>query len=170
MSWCNSRVLTTASNATDNISVLHIWTMDRESENIKRHEYDATIVGIHFSCKEILLTHGAEKTTSHLSMLTTPVTSPVSNTVATYAMPYFKECQSSNMATGENMSPILGSVSDKTGTRLVITTGGDENKLKLCDVWGKKSMPVPEISHVHGSVTRQSSLSSLSRRGSLIIH
>lgn len=170
MSWCNSRVLTTASNTPDNTSVLRVWTMDRESENIERHEYDASIVGIHFSpCREILLAHGPGKTTSHPSMLAAPITSPVSNTIAAYAMPYFKESKSSTMTIEPTTNPILGSVLDKTGTRLVVATGGDENKLKLWDVWGKRAIPAPEVTHVHGSVTRQSSLSSLSRRGSLII-
>ena len=148
MEWCNSRTLATASNAPDDTSVLRVWTMDRESENIERHEYDASIVGIHFSsCREITIAHGPGKTTSHPSMLAAPITSPTSNTIAAYAMPYFKEAKSlsPNTGTGTGVNPIIGSVLDRTGTKLVLAVGGDENKLKLWVVWGKKVMPASRM-------------------------
>ena len=92
MGWCNSRVLAEAENAPDNTSVLRVWTMDEYSENIERHEYDATIVGIHSAwCKEIVLTHGPGKVTSHPSNLAAPTPSTTENSVVEYALSYLKQ-------------------------------------------------------------------------------
>lgn len=174
MGWCNSRVLTTASNTPDNTSVLRVWTMDDYSENIERHEYDATIVGVHASlCKEIILTYGPGKVTSHPSNLAAPIPSAIENSVVAYALPYFKQAKQVKYV--DSNSTNLGSVLDRTGTRMVVAVGGTEggtttSHLQICDVWGKKTAPAPEPPSVHGGlVRRQNSLSSLSRRGSLII-
>ena len=174
MGWCNSRVLATASNEPDNTSVLRVWTMDDYSENIERHEYDATIVGIHTSwCKEIVLTHGLGRIISHPSNLATPIPSEIENSVVVYALPYFKQAkQVKYVGSGWRN---LGSVLDRPGTKMVVAVGGIDGgtaagQLQVCDVWGKKTAPAPEPSPVHGGlVRRQNSLSSLSRRGSLII-
>lgn len=172
MGWCNSRVLATAANTPDNTSMLRVWTMDDYSENIERHEYDATIVGIHASwCKEIVLTHGPGKVTSHPSNLAAPVLSPIENSVVAYALPYFKRAKQVKYV--DSGSRNLGSVLDRTGTRMVVAVGDGgavTSQLQVCDVWGKKTAPAPEPPSVHGGlVRRQNSLSSLSRRGSLII-
>ena len=174
MSWCNSRVLATAANAQDNTSVLRLWTMDDYSENIERHDYDATIVGIHASwCKEIVLTYGPGKVTSHPSNLAAPIPSFIENSVVAYALPYFKLAKQVKYVDFDSRN--LRSVLDRTGTRMVVAVGGVDggtatSRLHVCDVWGKKMAPAPEPPSVHGGlVRRQNSLSSLSRRGSLII-
>jgi hypothetical protein len=174
MGWCNSRVLATAANAQDNTSVLRVWTMDDYSENIERHEYDATIVGIHASwCKEIVLTHGSGKVTSHPSNLAAPIPSAIENSVVAYALPYFKQAKQVKYVDSGLRN--LASVLDRTGTRMVVAVGGVDggaaaSQLQVCDVWGKKTAPALEPPSVHGGlVRRQNSLSSLSRRGSLII-
>ena len=174
MGWCNSRVLATAANAPDNTSVLRVWTMDDYSENIERHEYDATIVGVHASwCKEIVLTHGPGKVTSHPSNLATPIPSIIENSVVAYALPYFKQAKQATYVNSGSKN--IGSVLDRTGTRMVVAVSGIEggtgaSQLQVCDVWGKKTAPALEPPSVHGGlVRRQNSLSSLSRRGSLII-
>ena len=148
--------------------------MDDYSENIERHEYDATIVGIHASwCKEIVLTHGLGRVTSHPSNLAAPVPSVIENSVVAYALPYFKQAKQVKYV--DPGSKNLGSVLDRTGTRMVVAVGGVDSgavasQLQVCDVWGKKTAPAPEPPSVHGGlVRRQNSLSSLSRRGSLII-
>ena len=148
--------------------------MDDYSENIERHEYDATIVGVHASwCKEIVLTHGLGKVTSHPSNLAAPVPSAIENSVVAYALPYFKQAKQVKYV--DPGSRNLGSVLDRTGTRMVVAVGGVDggavtSQLQVCDVWGKKTAPAPELPSVHGGlVRRQNSLSSLSRRGSLII-
>jgi len=174
MGWCNSRVLATAANAPDNTSVLRLWTMDDYSENIERHEYDATIVGVHASwCREIVLTHGPGKVTSHPSNLAAPVPSAIENSVVAYALPYFKQAKQVKYL--DSGSRNLGSVLDRTGTRVVVAVSGADggaaaSQLQVCDVWGKKTAPALAPPSVHGGlVRRQNSLSSLSRRGSLII-
>jgi hypothetical protein len=148
--------------------------MDDYSENIERHEYDATIVGIHSSwCKEIVLTHGPGKVTSHPSNLAAPIPSAIENSVVAYALPYFKQAKQVKYV--DSGSRNIGSVLDRTGTRLVVAVGGVDggmtaNQLQVCDVWGKKTAPTLEPPSIHGGlVRRQNSFSSLSRRGSLII-
>lgn len=174
MGWCNSRVLATAANALDNTSLLRMWTMDDYSENIERHEYDATIVGVHASwCREIVLTHGPGKVTSHPSNLAAPIPSAIENSVVAYALPYFKQAKQVRYVSSGSKN--LGSVLDRTGTRMVVAASGIDDgttisQLHVCDVWGRKTAPTPEPPSLHGGmVRRQNSLSSLSRRGSLII-
>ena len=171
MGWSNLHVLATAENAPDN-SVLHVWTMDEYSENIERHEYDATIVGIHSAwCKEIVLTHGPGKVTSHSTNLAAQTPSVIENSVMEYALSYFKQVKQDRSRLEESRECLR---QDRDELMVVAVCGVDggaaSSQLQVCIVRGKKTALAPEPPSIHsGLVRRQSSFSSLSRPGSLII-
>jgi len=68
------------------------------------------------------------------------------------------------------VTSLLPSRSDESlrfsNPKVVLAVGEDKNKLKVCHVWENRKMAASEAI---GSLSRQSSLSRLARRGSLTI-